>query len=147
MYAWGMALLLGGIPRGWPGGTWAWLSSGDSTELSASTPFASPLEGSGAFKQACEDAVSNATRHWRRAATYLDEVLALGLGDERLQLGRGEGVDQTRLGHDEKQDLGAGQDGELISLGCVVSEGCDATVFIMRREWSASAAIGGDALH
>ena len=45
-----MAWLLGGM-RGWPGGTWAWLSSGDST-VSLSTPFASPLEGSGAFRQA-----------------------------------------------------------------------------------------------
>lgn len=52
MYAGGMALLLGGIPRCWLDGIWAWLSSGDSTALS-STPFASPLEGSGAFRQAC----------------------------------------------------------------------------------------------
>jgi len=47
-----MGWLLGGIPRCWPVGIWGWLSSGDSTELSASTPFASPLDGSGAFKQA-----------------------------------------------------------------------------------------------
>ena len=32
---------------------------------------------------------------------YLNEVLALGLCDERLQLGRGEGVDQARFGDDE----------------------------------------------
>lgn len=30
-------------------------------------------------------------------AAYLDQILALWLGDERLQLGRGEGVDQSRL--------------------------------------------------
>jgi hypothetical protein len=109
MYAWGMALLLGGIPRGWPGGTWAWLSSGDSTVLS-STPLASPLEGSGAFKQACggreRPTVSNATG-WRgdAIAAYLNEVLALGLCHEGLQLGCGEGVDKASLRHDEKQHL------------------------------------------
>jgi hypothetical protein len=46
----------------------------------------------------------------------LDQVLALGLGHQRLQLGRGEGVYQTRLGHDEQQDLGACQDRQLIGL-------------------------------
>jgi hypothetical protein len=78
-----MAWLLGGIPRGWPGGTWAWLSSGDST-VSLSTPFASPLDGSGALRQACRD-VSNAMRCDATGemvvAAYLDEVLALWLGD------------------------------------------------------------------
>ena len=34
-----------------------------------------------------------------------------GLGDERLQLGRGEGVDETCLGDDEQQHLGTGEDG------------------------------------
>jgi hypothetical protein len=43
-------------------------------------------------------------------AAYLDEVLALGLGDEWLQLGCGESVDETRLGDDEQQDLCASED-------------------------------------
>lgn len=42
--------------------------------------------------------------------THLNEILTLGLGDERLQLWSGEGVDQTRLGDDEQEDLGAGED-------------------------------------
>ena len=50
------------------------------------------------------------------APTYLDEVLTLGLGDERLQLGGGEGVNETGLGDNEQQHLGAGEDGKLISL-------------------------------
>lgn len=40
---------------------------------------------------------------------YLDQILALGLGHERLKLGGGEGVDQTRLGDDEQEDLRAGE--------------------------------------
>jgi len=50
--------------------------------------------------------------HWTcvtGAMSYLDQVLALGLCDERLQLGGGESVDETGFGHDEKQDLGACQ--------------------------------------
>lgn len=47
---------------------------------------------------------------------HLDEVLALGLGDKRLQLRRGEGVDEAGLGDDEEEDLGAGEDGELVGL-------------------------------
>jgi len=46
-------------------------------------------------------------RQQERGAAYLDEVLALGLGHQRLQLGCGEGVDEARLGHDEQQHLGA----------------------------------------
>lgn len=49
-------------------------------------------------------------------STYLDEILALGLGDERLQLGGGEGVDETGLGDDKQQHLGAGEDGQLVGL-------------------------------
>jgi hypothetical protein len=41
--------------------------------------------------------------------TGLDQVLALGLGDERLQLGGRESVDESGLGDDEQEDLGAGQ--------------------------------------
>jgi hypothetical protein len=33
---------------------------------------------------------------------YLDEVLAFRLGDEGLEFGCGECVDQTSLGHDEE---------------------------------------------
>lgn len=35
----------------------------------------------------------------------LDEILALWLGDERLQFGGGECVDQAGFGNDEKEDL------------------------------------------
>jgi hypothetical protein len=41
----------------------------------------------------------------------LDEVLAFGLCDEGLKFGGGEGVDETGLGDDEEEDLGAGEDG------------------------------------
>lgn len=47
---------------------------------------------------------------------YLDEVLALGLGDQRLELGGGEGVDQPRLGDDEQEDLRASQDRQFVRL-------------------------------
>jgi hypothetical protein len=46
----------------------------------------------------------------------LDEILALGLGDEGLELGGGEGVYETRLWYDEEQDLGTGEGGELVCL-------------------------------
>jgi hypothetical protein len=49
-------------------------------------------------------------------APYLDEVLALGLGDQRLELGGGEGVDQPRLGDDEQEDLRASQDRQFVRL-------------------------------
>lgn len=47
---------------------------------------------------------------------HLDEVLALGLGDERLQLRGSEGVDQASLRDDEKQHLGASEDRKLVCL-------------------------------
>lgn len=47
---------------------------------------------------------------------YLDQILALSLGDERLKLGRGEGVNQARLRHDQQQNLGACQDGQFVRL-------------------------------
>lgn len=50
-------------------------------------------------------------RWGRHATTYLDEVLALGLGDQRLQLRGSKGIDETRLGDDQQQDLSASQDG------------------------------------
>ena len=52
---------------------------------------------------------------------YLDEVLALGLGDKWLQLGCGEGVDEARLGDNEQQDLGAGEDRQLVGLDVLAS--------------------------
>ena len=52
----------------------------------------------------------------RETMTYLDEILAFGLGDERLELGCGEGVHETGFGDDEQQDLSAREDGELVCL-------------------------------
>ena len=49
-------------------------------------------------------------------ATYLNQVLTLWLGNERLQFWRGERVDQAGLGHDEEEDLGTGEYGQLICL-------------------------------
>ena len=51
-----------------------------------------------------------------RVETRLDEVLALGLGDEGLELGSGECVHETGLGDDKEQHLGAGESGEFIRL-------------------------------
>lgn len=52
----------------------------------------------------------------RRVETCLDEVLTLGLGDERLQLRCGESVDKAGLGYDKQEDLGACERRELVSL-------------------------------
>lgn len=49
-------------------------------------------------------------------AAYLNQILALGLGDERLELGCCEGVNQTSLGNDEEKDLGASQDRQFVRL-------------------------------
>jgi hypothetical protein len=38
----------------------------------------------------------------------LDEILALRLGDERLQFGGGESIDQAGFRDDEKEDLCTG---------------------------------------
>lgn len=46
----------------------------------------------------------------RERGTYLDEILALGLGDEWLELWRGECVHETGLRDDEQQDLRSGED-------------------------------------
>ncbi len=54
-------------------------------------------------------------------ATHLDEILAFWLRHEWLELWGGEGVDESGFGHDKKEDLGAGQDGEFVGL-----EQCDA---------------------
>ena len=50
------------------------------------------------------------------ATAYLDQILPLGLCDERLQLGCGEGIHESSFRDDEKQNLGAGKDGQLVSL-------------------------------
>jgi len=50
----------------------------------------------------------------RRA--YLDEVLALRLGHKGLKLRGGKGVNKAGFGYDEKQDLGASEDRELVRL-------------------------------
>lgn len=108
-----MALLLG-TPRGWPGGICAWLSSGESTWLS-STPLASPLDGSGALRQACAR-LETQCDECSNVATYLDEVLALGLSYEGLQLRCREGVDQTSLRDDKQQHLSTGEDRQFVGL-------------------------------
>lgn len=41
---------------------------------------------------------------------YLNQILALGLGNERLQLGGREGINQARLGDDQQEDLSSCQD-------------------------------------
>lgn len=51
-----------------------------------------------------------------RRGTYLNEVLTLGFGDEWLELGGGEGIDQSRFGYHEQEDLGAREDGEFVRL-------------------------------
>ena len=42
-------------------------------------------------------------------SAYLDEVLALSLGDERLKLRGGERIHKSSLRDNEQQDLRAGQ--------------------------------------
>ena len=115
----------------WPA---ADVSSGESW-LASSPPF-SAEGGSGAFKQAC-GIVSGGGEGLERGQlqrgedvvcvcvylcvcvyekTYLNKVLAFRLCHQRLKLGSGKGVYETRFGDDEEQDLGTGQDGKLISL-------------------------------
>ena len=52
----------------------------------------------------------------RATATHLDQILALGLGHERLQLRRRERVDEPGLGDNQQEDLGAGEDGQFVRL-------------------------------
>lgn len=49
--------------------------------------------------------------------TRLDQVLAFWLLDERLEFGRGEGVNKPSLRNDQQQDLRACEDGQLVRLG------------------------------
>jgi hypothetical protein len=59
----------------------------------------------------CEQRTTDRCEH-----AYLDQILAFWLGDQRLQLGRGECVDEASLGDDEEEDLGSSQDGKLVCL-------------------------------
>ena len=51
-----------------------------------------------------------------RVEACLNEVLALGLCDERLELGSGEGIDKTGLRDDEEKDLSTSEGGKLVGL-------------------------------
>lgn len=51
-----------------------------------------------------------------RVVTYLNEILSLWFRNQWLQLGGGERVDETGLGHDQQQHLGAGQHGQFVCL-------------------------------
>jgi hypothetical protein len=62
-------------------------------------------------------------------ATYLNKVLSLSLGDKRLKLRCCEGIDQTGLGDDEEEDLGASKDRQLVRLGRDISKG-----FVKQRQ-------------
>lgn len=89
--------------------------------------------------------------------TYLDQVLALGLGDQRLQLGCRKGVHESSLRDDKQKDLSAGENRELVGLcTLVVSElGLNTVGFGQKRsdawelrlalEAEVSASCGGDA--
>lgn len=81
----------------------------------SSTPF-SPFEGgSGALRQAwyilADVCVNNVV-----VPPYLNQVLPLFLGDERLELRCCKCVDKTSLGDNEKKHLRASEDGEFIGL-------------------------------
>ena len=51
-----------------------------------------------------------------RVEACLNEVLAFGLGHERLELGSGEGIDETGLRDDEEKDLSTRERGKLVGL-------------------------------
>lgn len=72
--------------------------------------------GSGALRQAWQRVSHHGGECECTDGAHLNEVLAFWLGDQRLELRGGEGVDQTSLGDDEQQDLGTGQDGQFVSL-------------------------------
>ena len=58
--------------------------------------------GLGSVQACLESALAEGSMATRaRCSSYLNQVLALGLGYERLQLGSCEGVDQTSLGDNE----------------------------------------------
>jgi hypothetical protein len=66
--------------------------------------------------QACLSNGVSMSRVLVRTGAYLDQILALGLGDERLKLGSCEGVDQTCLGDDEEENLSTSQDRQFVCL-------------------------------
>ena len=49
-------------------------------------------------------------------SAHPDEVLALGLGDEWLQLGGCECVDEASLRDNQQQDLSTGESRQFVSL-------------------------------
>ena len=48
--------------------------------------------------------------------TCLNEVLSLGLGNQRLKFGGSKGVDKAGFGDDQEENLSASQDRELVGL-------------------------------
>ncbi len=52
----------------------------------------------------------------RLKKTDLDQILAFGLGNQRLELGSGEGIDQASLRDDQEEHLRASEDRQLIGL-------------------------------
>jgi hypothetical protein len=76
---------------------------------------------------------------------YLDEVLALGLCDEWLQLWGCEGVDETGLRDNEEQYLSTSENGQFIGLEikhCVSEERSLGTMFLMRGGYFARDVVG-----
>ena len=52
----------------------------------------------------------------RITVTHLNQIFALGLGDEWLELWRGEGIDETGFRDHEQKDLRASKDRQFVSL-------------------------------
>jgi hypothetical protein len=102
-------------------------SSGESTAFESSTPFSPLPAGSGAFKHAWSS--QYALRNQLATVTYLDKVLPLSLGDERLELGCRKCVDQASLGDNEQENLGAGEYREFVCLRRDISKG-----FVKQRQ-------------
>lgn len=46
----------------------------------------------------------------------MDQILAFGLGDERLELGSRESVDKTGFRNDQQENLGSSEDRKFIRL-------------------------------
>ena len=72
--------------------------------------------GGGAHDRVARKGDGRSRRHAEASSTHLDEVLALCFCHQRLQLGGGKGVDETRLGHDEEKHLSAGEHRQFICL-------------------------------
>jgi hypothetical protein len=51
-----------------------------------------------------------------RGPKYLDQILPLGLGDQRLKLGCCKCIDKTGLGNDQQENLSSGEDREFVCL-------------------------------